>query len=381
MPIEIPRTREGILALYEEVKPELQAFLADRVAGRNIEGMARARELDIALKESKVNPKVTSPIREYMVNEIKSLRDSNGKESYVCSSELRAELKDITYHLTVQPKVAALRSALFLYSGYDKKDIESKPVHGANLGGMLLRLARGVTKHIPVAGDVVRSVDGFSSDSLKEVLDLYNREILHYRSFNENIQERAQVASEAKIATAKGVASSVLFEGADSLESPRSIDAGVPEAVVSAVGSASPKMSQDEAATTIQAAYRGYNARNHFDPPVKGAVAGSGEPEAVFVPAAVKKTRQYNEIKALQTQFNTNVKTGNHKLLRSTVDLLIKADPANTPKFIQSCIDKKLGGSDFAVHLTKELHHATTAISAIKDRAKIDARAKKSMGR
>ena len=64
-----------------------------------------------------------------------------------------------------------------------------------------------------------------------------------------------------------------------------------------------------------------------------------------------------------------------------TVDLLIKTDPENVTKFIQDCIDKKLGGVKSGVHLEKELHHATTAISGIKDRAKMAARAAKQIGR
>ncbi len=326
MPIEIPTTREGILALYEEVKPELQAFLADRAAGRDVEEMVEVRE--------------ESAIEKWDRNSLKS-------------------------------KVAALNYALVDYSGADKTEIESKPVHGANLGGMFFRLARGATKYIPVVGGVVRSVDGFSSDSLKEVLRLYNHEVLHDKLFDE-IQAQVSTVSNSKSVD------------------PRALD----EVIVSAAGSASsvspdlhesasvsPKISQDEAATRIQAVYRGYNARNHFEPPVKAVASGAGEPEAVFVPAAVKKTRQYNEIKALQTQFNTAAKTKNHKLLGPTVDLLVKADPANTPKFIQSCIDKKLGGEDFNKHLTEELHHAKAKISAMQDRAKMDARAKKSMER
>ena len=55
MTTEIPTTREGILALYEEVKPELQDFLADMATVGKVSididpvGMARARELEYTL--------------------------------------------------------------------------------------------------------------------------------------------------------------------------------------------------------------------------------------------------------------------------------------------------------------------------------------------
>lgn len=388
MPIGTPTTRDGILALYEEVKPEFRAFLADKAAKRDVKKMAVSRQ---------------------------------------------SFLKGPTTREALRTKIEALSDAFGAYQGADKEDIESKPVHGANFGGEFFRFARGVTKHIPVVGGVVRSVDGSISDRLGEVLNSYTREVLdNYIPISER-GIRALPVPEHQIVSEVGAASpkmssdeavkkiqaafkerreafdtydpfkpvEVEFNGENPMRKKGYVaktrargDAPAALAGYRAPGLGkllpgrstnnkkgslpqTPESTADTALESevkkIQAAYRGYSARKNFKP----EAMRDGAKDPVAVQKTKQKAKQYDEIKSLRAQFNTDAKNNNRGLLRPTVDLLIKADPANTSKFIQGCMDKGLGGPDFNKHLTEELGYAKTKISAMQDRAKMNARAAK----
>ncbi len=383
MPIEIPTTRDGIMALYEEVKPELSQFLADNANSlSNSFGMARARELEYTLQHEGI-PKELEP---FAVQTIKRIKSNHGHSSiFVAVDDPIIYAKYIKLNLQwpfmLGEKMAALRDALKEYKGADKAEILGKSVHGDNISGKALSAARGAYKYIPGLGHalsaVARSLDSVGSHTLEQAIGLYDKVVLQGRKISEVSGEKMQavsaVPSAAEIADAIRDASAAAKVAAEI--SPASTDTH--ESVVS------PKMSPDKAAIKIQAAYRGYNARNHFEPPVKAAAGGAGAvaSEAAFVPEAVKVTKKYNEIKALQARFITDAKAKNYKLLTPTVDLLIKNDPENVTKFIQDCIDKKLGGPGFAEYLARELDHTNKAISAVKDREKMAARAAKQRGR
>ena len=200
-------------------------------------------------------------------------------------------------------KMATLRDALKEYKGADKVEILAKPVHGDNLAGKVLSAARGAYKYIPfgigsAVSAVARELDSRTSHTLEQAMRSYDNFVLRGRSISEVSGEKMQAASTIEALVAEVPRAATPESTAASLDSARS---------------ASPKMSPDQAVTKIQAAYRGYNARNHFEPPVKAAAAGAGAvaPETAFVPAAVKMAKKYNEIKTLQARFVTDAKAGN----------------------------------------------------------------------